>query len=131
MKFWRLIGTLPQPLKAILMMFTVAFAVVFIGFIVLGLSRREDLVFTLIPWMFGGLGVIGFLLGLLLLTDFRGSTQAYADMMKKYRPFGVDYSRSPFSKAGLSTLLRCRILLMGVWFVVVSTVFASGITGER
>lgn len=129
MKFWRLIGTLPQPLKAILMLFTVAFAVVFIGFIVLGLSRREDLLLTLIPWMFGGLGVIGFLLGLVLLTDFRGSTQAYADMMKKYRPFGVDYSRSPFSKPGFLRFFGAGYMLIGIWFVVVSTVFASGIRG--
>jgi len=72
MKFWRFAGTLPQPLRMLLELFTVAFAAVFIGFTILALFRREDLLSSLIPWMFGGVGVIGFLPGLLLLTDFRG-----------------------------------------------------------
>ena len=75
-------------------LFNVAFAVTFIGFIILALFRREELLFTFIPWMFGSLGVIGFLLGLVFLTDFRGSTRAYAGMMKDYKPWGVDYSGS-------------------------------------
>ena len=76
MKFWRMIKTLPQPLKGILMLFTVYFAVDFISFLVLALLRQEGLLLILIPWMFGGLGVVGFLLGLVLVTDFRGSAQA-------------------------------------------------------
>jgi hypothetical protein len=130
MKFWRFAGTLPQPLRMLLKLFTVAFAAVFIGFTILALFRREDLLSSLIPWMFGGVGVIGFLLGLLLLTDFRGSTRAYADMMTKYQPFGVDYSRSPFIKPGFLRFFGAGYMLIGVWFVVVSTVFASGIRGE-
>lgn len=132
MKFWKLTETLPQPIRLLLKLFTAAFAVVFIGFIFLALSRREDLLYTFIPWMFGGLGTPRRVpLGLLLLTDFRGSTRAYSDMMTKYKPFGVDYSRSPFIKPGFLRFFGAAYMLIGVWFVVVSTVFASGIRGER
>lgn len=124
MKFWRIIKTLPQPLKAILMLFTVYFAVDFISFLVLALFRQEELLLILIPWMFGGLGVVGFLLGLVLVTDFRGSAQAYSGMMKEYKPFGVDYSRSPFSKPGFLRFFGAGYMLVGVWFVVLSTFFA-------
>lgn len=129
MKFWRLTGTLPQPLGLLIRLFFVAFAAVFIGFILVALFRREDLLYTFIPWMFGGLGVIGFLLGVLLLTDFRGSTKAYAGMMTKYKPFGVDYSRSPFIKPGFLRFFGAGYMLIGVWFVVVSTLFASELRG--
>ncbi|RJT96587.1 hypothetical protein D6T65_15755 [Arthrobacter frigidicola] len=129
MKFWQLARTLPQPLKTILMLWVVAFAAVFLGFITLVLSGSEDLALSVIPWMFGGLGVVGFLLGLVLLTDFRGSAQAYADMTKRYKPFGVDYSRSLFSRPGLLRFFGAAYMLIGVWFVVVSTFFAADAAG--
>jgi hypothetical protein len=127
MKFWRLVRTLPQPLKASLMLFSVAFAAAFIGFIALVLSRRDDLAPRVIPWMCGGLGVVGFLLGSVLLIDFRGLARAYADMVKKYKPFGVDYSRSPFSRPALLRFFGAAYMVIGVWFVVLSTLFASGV----
>ena len=130
MKFWRLTRTLPQPLKAILMLFNVAFAVTFIGFLILALSGRKEMLFTFTPWMLGSLGVIGFLLGLFLLTDFRGSTQAYSGMMKKYKPMGVDYSGSPFSKPAFLRFFGAVYMLVGAWFVVLSTLFGSSMRGE-
>ncbi|MEZ2392178.1 hypothetical protein AB6813_22090 [bacterium RCC_150] len=104
-----------------------AFAAVFIGFIALVLSRWDDLAPRVIPWMFGGLGVVGFLLGLMLLIDFHGSAHAYADMMKKYKPFGVDYSRSPFSRSAFLRFFGAAYMVIGLWFIVLSTLFASGV----
>ena len=73
----------------------------------------------------GALGLSVVMLGLVLAFDVRGSARAYAAMMKGYKPMGVDYSQSIFSKPTFIRFFGGMFALVGIWFIVGSTTFAS------
>jgi hypothetical protein len=127
MKLWRSMMKLPQPLKGGLVAYLIAFAVVFV-------SVPASAVFTqgklnpVMPWGMGALGLTVIVLGLMLAADLRGSARAYASMMKDYKPMGVDYSKSFFANPKFIRIFGAMFALIGIWFVVGSTIMASQIS---
>ena len=73
----------------------------------------------------GALGLTAIVLGLMLVTDLRGSARAYAAMLKDYKPMGVDYSNSFFANPLFVRLFGAMFVIVGIMFVVGSTAFAS------
>jgi hypothetical protein len=101
-KYIKKLLTLPMPLRVGAM----TFAGVFLIFIGLG-SFKERAVVAL---SFGLLGVAGFVLGMILATDYRGSASAYAGL------WSVEAGRS---------WLRIYIRALGAGFMVVGVVFVA------
>lgn len=67
---------------------------------------------------FGALGVVAFVLGAALLTNFRGSALAYSNMMKNYKLLGVDYSKSFLVSPLFIRLFGAFYMFIGTCFVV-------------
>jgi len=63
----------------------------------------------------------------MLAFDVRSSARAYAAMAKDYKPMGVDYSKSLFSKPLFIRFFGAMFVLMGVGFVLGAVSFASGL----
>lgn len=124
MKLWRSMMGLPQPVKSCLVAYLIVFAAVFVSVPLLGLIGREQ-AGRVTPWTMGALGASAVVLGLVLVFDVRGSARAYAAMMKDYKPMGVDYSQSIFSKPLFIRFFGGMFALVGAWFIVGSTTFAS------
>ncbi|MCU1511176.1 MAG: hypothetical protein JWM13_1536 [Arthrobacter sp.] len=97
MNFWRSMMNLPQPVKGCLVAYLVVFAVVFLSVPLLAIIGQEQAV-SVAPWTRGALGLSAVALGLVLVFDVRGSARAYAAMTKDFKPLGIDYSKSFFSK---------------------------------
>lgn len=83
MKAFPIVRSLPQPLKTLYVLW-------FLGVLaaVILIPTHHAAIAT------APLGVIVVLTGLTLLTNFRGGTDAIAQVMKTRRPLGIDYSRS-------------------------------------
>jgi Na+/melibiose symporter-like transporter len=124
MKLWRSMMTLPQPVKGCLVAYLIVFAAVFVSVPLLALIGREQ-AGRAVPWTMGALGISVVVLGLVLVFDVRGSAEAYAAMMKDFKPMGIDYSQSFFSKPLFIRFFGGMFALVGVWFIVGSTIFAS------
>jgi hypothetical protein len=124
MKLWRSMMKLPQPLKGGLVAYLIAFAVVFV-------SVPASAIFTqgkqnpLMPWGLAVLGLTVIVLGAMLAADIRGSARAYAAMIKDHKPMGVDYSKSFFANPTFIRIFGAMFALVGIGFLVGSTVFAS------
>lgn len=124
MKLWRSMMKLPQPIKGCVVVYLIFFAAAFVSVPLTAFSGREQ-PGSLVPWTFGALGLAAALLGLMLAFDVRGSARAYAAMTKDYRPMGVDYSKSLFSKPLFIRFFGGMFVLIGVGFVVGAFSFAS------
>lgn len=122
MKFFRLLSALPQPLKGALWAYLVVFVMAFVSVGLMAFAPR-GMVAGLIPWITGVMGATGIGVGLILLTDMRGAAKAYAKMLKDYKPMGVDYSRSVFTKPLFIRIFGAAFMLVGVWFLVYSVLF--------
>lgn len=124
MKLWRSMMNLPQPIKGCVVVYLIVFAVAFVSVPLLALIGQEHAI-NVAPWTMGALGLSAVLSGLALLFDVRGSARAYAAMMKDYKPMGVDYSKSIFSKPLFVRCFGGMFALVGIWFIVGSTTIAS------
>ena len=124
MKLWRSMMALPQPVNGCLFAYFLAFGLAFVSIPVMSLAGRGQAT-AVVPWTMGALGASAVLLGLVLVTDIRGSARAYASMLKDFKPMGVDYSKSVFAKPAFVRVFGGLFALMGVWFVIASTIFAS------
>lgn len=124
MKLWRSMMNLPQPIKGCVVVYLIVFAVAFVSVPLLALIGQEHAI-NVAPWTMGALGLSAVLSGLVLLFDVRGSARAYAAMMKDYKPMGVDYSKSIFSKPLFVRCFGGMFALVGIWFIVGSTTIAS------
>lgn len=60
--------------------------------------------------------VASLLLGALLMFDIGNAAQGYAEMMRSYRPWGVDYSASPMARPGFMRLFGLMFFLVGLGF---------------
>jgi hypothetical protein len=127
MNFWRSMMNLPQPVKGCLVAYLVVFAVVFLSVPLLAIIGQEQAV-SVAPWTRGALGLSAVALGLVLVFDVRGSARAYAAMTKDFKPLGIDYSKSFFSKPLFIRFFGGMFALIGAWFIVGSTIFASQIS---
>lgn len=124
MKFWRSVMQLPQPVKGCLMAYMIVFGVAFVSVPLMALAGKEHAV-TVAPWTMGTLGLSALVLGLVLAFDVRGSARAYAMLTKDYKPLGIDYSQSMFSKP---LFLRCfggMFAFVGLWFIVGAMIVSS------
>lgn len=124
MKPWRSMMKLRQPVKGGLVAYLIAFAVVFV-------SVPASAIFTegkqnpVMPWSLTALGLTAIVLGVMLAADLRGSTRAYASMIKDHRPMGVDYSKSFFANPTFIRIFGAMFAFIGIGFVVSSTLVAS------
>jgi hypothetical protein len=73
-KSMRSLRTLPLPLRVGALSFLVVFPIAFIG-LISSSGQRSAVAFSI-----GLLGVDGFLLGMILASDYRGSASAYAGL---------------------------------------------------
>lgn len=126
MKLWRSMMNLPQPVKGCLVAYLIVFAAVFVSVPLLALIGREQAA-SVTPWTMGAMGLSVVVLGLVLAFDVRGSARAYAAMMKDFKPMGIDYSQSFFANPKFIRFFGGMFALVGVWFIVGSTIFASQI----
>ncbi|HKS00963.1 MAG TPA: hypothetical protein VJS86_04745 [Arthrobacter sp.] len=122
MKFFRLISSMPQPLRAGLWAYLVVFAIAFAGIGVLAFAPRE-LAFGIVPWLTGTMGAVGFGVGLILVLNMRGAAGAYARLISQSKPLGVDYSRSVFVRPVFIRIFGAAFMLVGIWFLVFSVIF--------
>jgi hypothetical protein len=127
MKLWRSVMKLPQPLKGCIIAYLIVFAAVFVSvpasaFLTQGKQN------PVMPWGVAALGLIVVVLGVMLAADLRGSAGAYAAMIKNHKPMGVDYSKSFFANPTFIRLFGAMFALVGVAFLVGSTIMASRVS---
>jgi hypothetical protein len=123
MKFWRSMMNFPQPLKGCFIAYLVVFAAAFVSVPLMAFAGQNQP--AVMPWAMGALGLSAFLLGLVLVFDLRGSARAYAAMTKDFKPMGIDYSKSFFSKPLFIRFFGGMFALVGIWFIVGSSIVAS------
>jgi hypothetical protein len=127
MKLWRSMMKLPQPVKGALVAYLIVFAVVFVSVPASAMFSQGKLN-SVLPWGMAALGLTVIILGVMLAADLRGSARAYASMMKDYKPMGVDYSKSFFANPKFIRIFGAMFALIGIWFLVGSTIMASQIS---
>jgi uncharacterized membrane protein YdcZ (DUF606 family) len=126
MKLWRSVMKLPQPLKGCFVAFLVAFAVAFVSIpatAIVNQGKPGPVPVTL--WSMGTLGVVVIVMGVVLAANLRGSAGAYASLIKDYKPMGIDYSRSFMANPKFARISGVLFVVVGIWFIVGSTVMAS------
>ncbi len=109
-----LIARLPQPLKALYLLFLAAFAATLVTFF-LGSERAAILASGL-------LGVVAALTGLTLVSNVRGAADALAEGARSYRPMGIDYSRSIMTSPRFTRVFGAAFLVAGVVFAAQAAV---------
>lgn len=78
--------------------------------VLLGLTTGSDAAM-------GPLSAIAVLTGLVLVSNFRGGTDALAQAMKTNHPWGVDYSRSFLATAAYGRLFGALAIVAGSAFI--------------
>ncbi|MBD1543590.1 hypothetical protein G9E11_15365 [Arthrobacter sp. IA7] len=124
MNFLRGMMALPQPVKGCLLAYLIVFAVAFVAIPITALTGRGQMNHAVL-WIVAALGASAVVLGVVLATDLRGSARAYATLLKDFKPMGVDYSKSIFATPKFVRFFGAMFALVGIWFIVASTFFAS------
>ncbi|GAB3536230.1 hypothetical protein GCM10027403_16290 [Arthrobacter tecti] len=109
---------LPQPLRGFYIAFMVAFACTWLT-ILFSAVLQNGVLLTAALWLAGALGLCGFLVGLFIITNFRGSLPVMVKAMKSYRPMGIDYSRSFIATPGYLRVVAVAFMVIGVFFIQV------------
>jgi hypothetical protein len=123
-KFWRSMMQLPQPVKGCLMAYMIVFGAAFVSVPLMALAGKEQAV-AVAPWTMGALGLSALVLGLVLAFDVRGSARAYATLTKDFKPLGIDYSQSMFSKPLFMRFFGGMFAFVGLWFIVGAMIVTS------
>jgi len=105
----KFIGALPQPLKSL---YILAFVVLIATMIVYVFGVVE-----LARWGTGSIGIVAFLIGLTLITNFRGAASGLVEGIKNYAPFGVDYSKSLLASMVFARIFGTMGVLVGAMFI--------------
>lgn len=102
------IGALPQPLKSL-------YILAILGLIV----TIPAVVFRAVevaPWAYGSVGVVVFLIGLCVVTNYRGAASGLVEGIKSYHPLGVDYSKSFVASMLFARAFGVMGLIVGAGF---------------
>lgn len=113
MEAWKLVKGLPQPQKAIMMVYLAAAVLYGFGMLAAPMVFPEFQGEAML-WLSTGIGLIASIFGLILATNFRGSATIYAAMMKKLRMWGMDYSDTPFANPRWLRLIGAGFMLMAL-----------------
>jgi hypothetical protein len=111
MNILRFVSRLPQPLKALYILFIV----VFIAGIIPVLLRVPEAS----RWMSAGIGTAGLLLGLCLVINLNKAAEGLAGAVAEVKLMGIDYSASFMAKPAFARIF-------GLMFVVVGASFVAG-----
>jgi hypothetical protein len=105
----KFIGALPQPLKSL---YILAFVVLIATMVVYAFRVLE-----LARWGTGSIGIVAFLIGLTVITNFRGAASGLVEGIKDYSPFGVDYSKSLMASMVFARIFGAMCVLVGAMFI--------------
>lgn len=113
---FRFISRLPQPLKALYILFIV----VFIAGIIPVLLHVPDAS----RWMSAGIGTAGLLLGLCLVINLNKAAEGLAGAVAEEKLMGIDYSASFMAKPAFARFFGLMFVMVGASFI------ASSLTGQ-
>lgn len=105
----KFVGALPQPLKGL---YVVAFVVLVATFAAYAFRAVE-----LARWGTGSTGIVAFLIGLTVITNFRGAASGLVEGIKDYEAFGVDYSKSLLSSMVVARMFGAMGVFVGAMFI--------------
>lgn len=105
----KFIRALPQPLKSL---YILAFVVLMATMVVYAFRAVE-----LARWGTGSIGIVAFLIGLTVITNFRGAARGLVEGIKDYEAFGVDYSKSLLASMVFARIFGAMGVLVGAMFI--------------
>lgn len=114
MNLFKVVKALPQPQKAIMVVYlAIACVALLAALVTLVLDKATQMAAT--SWLTVVVALLAFLFGLVLVTNFRESAVVYAGMFKNLRLWGHDYSETPFATPRFLRLFGAAFMLMGAF----------------